>query len=181
MGRAAVHVGHLSESDALMYITERVPTKFVDQHCRNQIAQAVVEAFDCRVLTLQKVCEHLRAGRPSDLVDINDRIEEAKSKEFEKAANGWEYFCLKISEVLGDAYDPDTVRMVVKKLEQEPQNMYEVAIALSKKGVRAQLSPRLIGIFNESAGYPPLAIDPFDSKVSLSGKVIRAVLAEKYK
>lgn len=178
---AGVHVGHFSQGEALMYATERAPTSFVDQNRRNQIARAVVEAFDWRVLTLQWVCEHLRGGRPGDLVDVNDRIEEAKAKELEEAAKGWTESCLKLSEALGDAYDPDAVKVVVKKLEQGPQSVNEIVTDLSKKSTKVQLSPRLIGLFNAGAGYHPLVIDPFESKVSLSGKAIRAVLAKKYK
>ena len=178
---AGVHVGHFSQGEALMYATERVPTSFMDQNCRNQVARAVVEAFDWRVLTLQRVCKHLQGGRPGDLIDVKDRIEEAKTKDLEEAAKGWTEFCFKLSESLRDAYDPDAVKAVFKKLEQGPQSVNEIVTDLSKKSTQVQLTPRLIGLFNAGAGYHPLAIDPpFGSKVSLSGKAIRAALAKKY-
>ena len=176
-----VHVGNFSEPEALIYASERVPTTFEDEKRRNQIAQHVVRVFDGRVLTLQRVCKLLREGYPGDIDDLNRRIEREKELEVKKATNGWREFCLKLAEALDTSYDAAAVDEVVARLLKGPQNIDDIVTLLSRESDKARLSPRRIGMFNADAGYHPLAIDPFETTVSLSGKAITAALSKKSK
>ena len=175
-----VHVANFSDSEALLYVTERVPKSFKDHLRRNQIARRVVNAFDGRVLTLQKVCDNLRKGRPADLDDVNARIEKEREREETRAGIGWSEFCKLLANALDTEYDAAAVKQMAVKLLKGPQRAVEIVTLLSRKSEKVPLSPRDIGLFNADAGHHPLTIDPFETTLSLSGKAIAAVLRKKY-
>lgn len=176
-----VHIGNFSDSEALIYASERVPTTFKDENRRNQIAEHVVRVFDGKVLLLQRVCKLLREGYPGDIDDVNRRIEQEKESEVRKATNGWREFCKFLANVLDNIYDAAAVKEMAVRLLKEPQPVDEIITLLSHKSDKEPLSPRDIGLFNADAGYHPFSIDPFETTVSLSGKAIKAVLCKKYK
>ena len=174
-----VHVGYFSDTEALLYATQRAPESFKNPKRREKIAESVVDCFDGRVLTLQTICRALQRGPPGDLDFIETTIKEEQQRLETLASGGWITFCDLLATKIGIVLDKDARELeeAVKLLLTGPQPDYKIISLLpGKKAV----TPRDIGRFNADTGYHPLAIDPFDSTLSLSGKPIEAVLRKKY-
>jgi hypothetical protein len=175
-----VHVGHFSPSEALLYATERMPESLTDQKRKDEIARTVVKTFDGRVFTLQNVCKAIRKGPPGDLTFIDATIEREQRSEEEKARIGWQRFCHSLSDKLGTDFEDAALKAVAELLFAGPQSLIDIVEILLRKSTNVPLDARDIGLFNADAGYHPLAIDPFVTKVSLSGKAIESALRQKY-
>jgi hypothetical protein len=171
-----VKVGHLSESEALLYATARMPKFLKDPLRKIELARTVVDMFDGRVLTLQQVCGPLWGGYPTtDVAILYDRIREEREKEEDQALGGLLDFSHSLSKAPGRRVDAD-LQAAATLLLSGPQNPNTIIALLSQETDTVPLTPRDLGLFNADAGYHPLAFDPFDTTLSLSGKAIRKVL-----
>ena len=174
-----VQVGHFSDPEALLYVTDRLPGSLKDPQHRDSLARSVVQDFDGRVLTLKKVCEAIRKEHPTDISIVEATIENEKRKEEKWAARGWWSFCSSLAEKFGAPVSNENLKQAVERLLEGPQDKLQIIGILSKGSKDIVLSERDIGLFNADAGYHPLAFDPFESTISLSGSAIKAVLSRK--
>ena len=171
-----IQVGNFPQDEALLYATERMPASLKDRRRRHEIAMSVVEKFDCRVYTLQKVCKALRNGHPTDVSTVAATIERELRKEQQWAARGWYSFCCSLSVKFGTPVSNKNLKQVVELLLEGPQNKLTVIGILSLGSNDVMLTERELGLFNADAGFHPFNIDPFESTLSLSGTAITAVL-----
>jgi hypothetical protein len=177
-----VPVGPLSQSEALLYATDRMPKSLKDLLCRDEIARTVVETFDGPVLTLQQVCKVFRKGNLTTETMLNDRIMEERNREERKALNGWMLFCSSLVKGLGRPANAGLKEAAILLMEG-PQPINKIITVLSKENDTVMLTSKHIGLCNANAGYMyhPLAIDPFEpTTVSLSGKAMKSVLEGMY-
>jgi hypothetical protein len=177
---AGVHVGYFSSAEALLYATERMPKSFKDRTRRDSIARSVVEKFDERVLTLRQVCEAIKKGPPGDVAFAEATIEKEQEKEAARALSGWSVFCSSLVERLGRRADEE-LKEAVELLLTGPQQFDNIINTLSRETDTVLLTSRDLGLFNADAGFHPLAIDPFETTLSLSGKAIKTVSRKRYK
>jgi hypothetical protein len=165
-----VEVGHLSPEEALFYATERMPFSLGDQNRRDAVAKSVVDTFDGRVLTLQRVCEALRKGLPGDVGFVEAAIERERETEEKEALSGWVTFSRSLSKHLDTEFDATALEEAARLLQKGSQDAKAIVSLLSPN--KTTLAPRNRRLFNADAGYHPLSIDPFGSTLSLSGKAI---------
>lgn len=174
-----VHVGPLSTSEALHYTTDRLPQSLKGPLVRDEIARTVVDTFDGHILTLQGVCKILREGNPTFILMLIDRIEKERVWEERKALCGWNEFTKSLSKKLDTDFDATALDEAVELLLQGPQDSTTICRLLARNSTRAWLMSEDLWRFNANAGNPPLSIDPFDYKISLSGKAIESALRKK--
>ena len=173
-----IQIGHLSKSEASLYASSRMPESFKDLNRRNSVAESVVQKFDGRVLTLQRVCEAIREGQPGDLSEVKATIKREQISEEKWAARGWWSFCCKVADKLGTPVSNENLKQAVELLLEGPQDKLLI-IGILSRGSGVKLNERDIGLFNADAGFHPFAIDPFQSTLSLSGTAIKTVLISK--
>jgi hypothetical protein len=172
-----VHVGPMLAPEAYQYVTERLPKSFTPTR-RESVASTIVESFDERVLTLKEVCAAVRKLTLPSEANVTAAIENLRAQEEEEALAGWMMFCSNLSTRLGDLSAEKNLKRVVELLLEGTQESTEIVSMLETSKVC--LAPRDLGLFNADCGYHPLAIDPFGTTVSLSGKAIEAALRTCY-
>jgi hypothetical protein len=174
-----VLVGYFSPAEALLYTTERMPKSFKDRNRRDAIARSIVKKFDERVLTMRQVCDAIKEGPPGDVDFTEATIKKQQEKQAERALFGWGKFRSSVRERLGHRAD-EGLKEMVKLLLTGPHNNDEISKALSLETDTVELTVRDLGLFNAEAGFHPLAIDPFETRLSLSGKTITTAIRKEY-
>ena len=159
-----------------------MPNSFNDELRKTQIAKQLTEKFDCHVLTLQKLCNLLIKAQPTTPAEVQEILDKQFNLSKQSALSGWKDFCKSVEEALGvESKLPEgSWLVVINRLLREPQESNDIVEILEGCGPNLKrLTDRDIGLANACASYHPLAIDPFERGLRLSGKVVAAALSEK--
>ena len=175
-----VHVGFFSRDEALSYVKERVPKSFKDPLRRQDIAQSIVDKFDCHVLKLKRLCELLETKQPSEKSEALEILLEQFCLEMRQALGGWDSFCQNVETGIDSSLSDDCWRKVVHLLLKGRQEARTITDILKKESPK-RITQKDIGLANADAPYHPLSMDPFGTTLSLAGKAVVAVLTETYK
>jgi hypothetical protein len=173
-----VYIGHFSPEEAMLYATDRMPGSFTIAD-RKSMATSVVEKFDGLVLTLETVCEATNEGPGDDVAFVEATIKKEQENEEKLALDGWKAFCSSMVGKLNRRADAGLKQAAILLMEG-PKLIDDIVTLFTEESDTMLLTAKDIGLSNADAGYHPLAIDPFEVTVSLSGKAMERVFEKMY-
>lgn len=176
-----IHVGDFLEEEASQYVFERIPESFQDNLRKKELAASVAEKLDCHVSALQKFCMELKKRKITDKDAFAVFLNAVFADEKSRALTAWSTFFENLEERVGVPVPSQNMENIARMLFQGPQEYQKITDELKIRDAKSSVRRRDLAEANAGSDYiHPLAIHPFRTTVSLSGKAIKEALEEKY-